>query len=69
VEPLPSLVDLLQVIGSVGVVTGACICFFLPAAGARQLAENVALGATLGGVIGAIVAFAVYAGIAIGGGR
>lgn len=65
---MPSLVDLLQVIGSLGVVVGACICFFLPAAEDRQIAENVALGAALGGVVGAIIAFALFLGIAVGGG-
>lgn len=63
----PSLTDLLQVIGSVGAVIGACIGFLLPAQKDRQMLENTALGVTLGGVIGVIVAFAIYAGIAVGG--
>jgi hypothetical protein len=61
----PSLVDLLQVVGSVGLVAGGCLGFLWPATGGRQIAENVALGAAVGGVVGGFVAFAIYAGIAI----
>ncbi len=61
----PSLVEFLQVIGSVGLVAGGCLGFLWPAIGGRQILENVALGAAVGGVIGGFVAFAVYAGIAI----
>jgi hypothetical protein len=65
---MPSLANLLQVVGSIGAVAGASIGFFLPASGGRQIAENVALGGTLGGIVGAIIALALGAGIAIGGG-
>jgi hypothetical protein len=63
----PSLNDLLETLGAAGIVIGACIGFFLPAGTLREIAENIALVATLGGVMGAIVAFAIYAGLAIGG--
>lgn len=62
----PSLNDLLETLGAAGVVVGACIGFFLPAETSRRIAENIALIATLGGVMGAIFAFAIYAGLAIG---
>jgi uncharacterized membrane protein YebE (DUF533 family) len=49
-------------------VVGACIGLFLPAKTGREIAQNVALVAALGGVAGAIIAFAVFGGIAFGGG-
>jgi hypothetical protein len=63
----PSLTNLLQVLGSAGAVIGACAGFFMQTDELRKLGENIVFLATLGGVGGAFVAFAIYAGIAVGG--
>jgi hypothetical protein len=65
---MPSLADLLEIVGAIGLLAGASIGFFLPASGGRQIAENVALGGALGGIVGTFIAFALYAGIVIAGG-
>lgn len=63
----PSVTDLLQVVGSAGLLIGACVGFFVPGVGMRRIAENIVLVATLGGIVGAFVAFALYLGILVGG--
>jgi len=65
---LPTLTDLLQVAGSAGLVTGACLGFFLHAEGAKDLAQNVVLAGGVGAIVGAMVGFALAAGLAVGGG-
>lgn len=64
-QDLPSLTDFLQIVGSIGLVAGGCIGFFLPANGARAIAENVVLVAGVGAVVGAILGFAIWMGTAI----
>lgn len=64
---MPTLSNLLQVVGSVGLVVGGCIGFIRPANTGRQIAENVALGGAVGAIVGAVVAFSIAAGVAVGG--
>lgn len=56
----PPLSDLLQIVGGGGAIVGATIGFALRANSDRQLAENIALGSALGGVIGLLVAYVIW---------
>lgn len=64
----PTLEHLLAVISPGGSVIGAMLGLIPRPSSDRQMLENVALGAALGAVAGLGVAFAVAAGIALGGG-
>jgi hypothetical protein len=56
------LAEALAVLGAGGSVIGGLIGSMLNARTWRQALENLALGATVGGVAGCLIAFSVYAG-------
>lgn len=53
------LTDLLQIVGGIGVVVGAIFGLAMPAPTARDIANNITIGAGVGLVAGTIVAFVV----------
>jgi hypothetical protein len=58
---IPSLPDLLAVFGAVASIGGAAIGALMgKAATWRQSCEDIALGATIGGVAGCLLVFLVY---------
>jgi hypothetical protein len=56
----PPIADLLTVIGSTGTAVGGAIGWLIDATTWRQAFENLALGATAGGVCGCLMAFFAY---------
>lgn len=67
----PGLADLIQIVGAGGGAFGGFVGLMLPTTGAasgRQMRTNVSMGITIGGCIGTIVAFAIWAAIRLNGG-
>jgi zinc transporter ZupT len=64
----PTITDLLTVLGSGGTVLGGVIGWLVRAPNWRHALENLALGATAGGVSGCLVAFLSYLGAKVAGG-
>lgn len=64
----PTITDLLAVLGSGGTVLGGVIGWLLKAPSWRQAFDNLALGATAGGVCGCLIAFLSYFGAKLAGG-
>jgi zinc transporter ZupT len=64
----PTITDLLAVLGSGGTVLGGVIGWSVRAPSWRRAFENLALGATAGGVCGCLVAFLTYVGAKVAGG-
>lgn len=61
VATVPSLPDLLAVFGAVASIGGAAIGVFVGKASTwRRSCEDIALGATIGGVAGCLLVFLVY---------
>lgn len=64
----PAITNLLAVLGPGGSVVGGVIGWMIRPVDWRQAFENLALGATAGGVCGCLVAFMVYVGAKVAGG-
>jgi zinc transporter ZupT len=64
----PAITDLLAMLGSGGTVVGGVIGWLVRTPNWRQAFENLALGATAGGVCGCLVAFLYYIGTKVAGG-
>ena len=65
---IPTITDLLAVLGSGGTVIGGVLGWLVRAPTWRRAFENLALGATAGGVCGCLVAFLAYVGAKVAGG-
>jgi hypothetical protein len=63
---LDQLPDVLQVTGVAGLLLGAAISLFVRAWTTRQLLENLVLGAGVGGIVGGVVGFGLWAGAQVG---
>jgi hypothetical protein len=64
---VPTLSDMLTVLGAGGVVAGGIIGFLFKAESDRRIAENVALGGGVGLVAGFLVAFVLYGSARVAG--
>jgi hypothetical protein len=62
------LAELLTVLGASGTVIGGVVGWLIDAPTSRRAFENLALGATAGGVGGCLVAFFAYLGAWVVGG-
>jgi hypothetical protein len=58
---LPSLADLLQIVGGGGVALGGIVGFVLPADDGTSMADNVVRWSGVGLVLGLIFAFEIWA--------
>jgi len=57
-----TLLDLTQLLSSIGAVLGASVGIAAPASSDRELVENIVAGAALGGVIGLLLGFSAWVG-------
>ncbi len=66
----PGLADLIEIVGGGGAALGALVGIVLPTAlgDPDRMWRNAGIGVTVGGVIGTIVAFALWASIRLNGG-
>jgi hypothetical protein len=64
----PAITDLVAVLGSGATVVGGMIGWLVRSSNWQQAFENLALGATAGGVCGCLAAFLYYFGVKAAGG-